>query len=166
MKTRGVGPPWTWATGSGVLPSIGYGNQTQLFCKSNMYSLQPRHLPSFLLLQFRWPQWYNWVLTSASYVVYLYTTHIWLISIILLRISYMYIIKHNHFYSHFPLLPSSMSPKHSFKWWHTPLIPALGRQRQTDFWVRGQPGLQSELQDSQGYTEKPCLEKKNNIVFH
>jgi hypothetical protein len=20
-------------------------------------------------------------------------------------------------------------------WWHTPLIPALGRQRQTDFWV-------------------------------
>jgi hypothetical protein len=34
---------------------------------------------------------------------------------------------------------------------HTPLIPALGRQRQ--------PGLQSEFQDSQGYTEKPCLEK-------
>jgi hypothetical protein len=25
--------------------------------------------------------------------------------------------------------------------------------------VRGQPGLQSEFQDSQGYTEKPCLEK-------
>jgi hypothetical protein len=24
--------------------------------------------------------------------------------------------------------------------------------------VQGQPGLQSELQDSQGYTEKPCLE--------
>jgi hypothetical protein len=23
----------------------------------------------------------------------------------------------------------------------TPLIPALGRQRQVDFWVRGQPGL-------------------------
>ena len=23
-----------------------------------------------------------------------------------------------------------------------------------------QPGLQSEFQDSQGYTEKPCLEKK------
>jgi hypothetical protein len=30
------------------------------------------------------------------------------------------------------------------EWWHTPLIPALGRQRQ----------------DSQGYAEKPCLEKK------
>jgi hypothetical protein len=44
--------------------------------------------------------------------------------------------------------------------WHTPLIPALGRQRQVDFWVRGHPGLQSEFQDSQGYTEKPCLEKQ------
>jgi hypothetical protein len=43
-------------------------------------------------------------------------------------------------------------------WWRTPLIPALGRQRQADLWVRGQPGLQSGLQDSQGYTEKPCLE--------
>jgi hypothetical protein len=42
-------------------------------------------------------------------------------------------------------------------WWRTPLIPPLGRQRQEDFWVRGQPGLQSEFQDSQGYTEKPCL---------
>jgi hypothetical protein len=40
-----------------------------------------------------------------------------------------------------------------------PLIPALGRQRQADFWVQSQPGLQSEFQDSQGYTEKPCLEK-------
>jgi hypothetical protein len=39
-----------------------------------------------------------------------------------------------------------------------PLIPALWRQRQ-DFWIRGQPDLQSEFQDSQGYTEKPCLEK-------
>jgi hypothetical protein len=37
--------------------------------------------------------------------------------------------------------------------------PALRRQRQVDLWVRGQPGLQSEFQDSQGYTEKPCLEK-------
>jgi hypothetical protein len=26
-------------------------------------------------------------------------------------------------------------------------------------WVQGQPGLQSEFQDSQGCTEKPCLEK-------
>jgi hypothetical protein len=28
-----------------------------------------------------------------------------------------------------------------------------------DFRVRGQPGLQSEFQDRQGYTEKPCLKK-------
>jgi hypothetical protein len=33
------------------------------------------------------------------------------------------------------------------------------RQRQADFWVQGQPSLHSEFQDSQGYTEKPCLEK-------
>jgi hypothetical protein len=38
-------------------------------------------------------------------------------------------------------------------------IPALRRQRQVDFWVQGQPGLQSGFQDSQGYREKPCLEK-------
>jgi hypothetical protein len=43
-----------------------------------------------------------------------------------------------------------------------PLIPALGRQRQEDLWVRGQPGLQSEFQDSQGYKEKPRLEKLKN----
>jgi hypothetical protein len=35
----------------------------------------------------------------------------------------------------------------------------VGRQRQVDFWAPGQPGLQSEFQDSQGYTEKPCLKK-------
>jgi hypothetical protein len=46
-------------------------------------------------------------------------------------------------------------------WWHMPLIPALGRQGQANFWVQGQPGLQSEFQDSQGYTEKPCLEKQH-----
>jgi hypothetical protein len=26
--------------------------------------------------------------------------------------------------------------------------------------TQGQPGLQSQFQDSQGYTEKPCLEKQ------
>jgi hypothetical protein len=36
----------------------------------------------------------------------------------------------------------------------------LGRQRQADFWFRGQHGLQSEFQDSQGYTEKPCLKNQ------
>jgi hypothetical protein len=37
--------------------------------------------------------------------------------------------------------------------------PSTWKQRQADFWVRGQPGVQSGFQDSQGYTEKPCLEK-------
>jgi hypothetical protein len=41
-----------------------------------------------------------------------------------------------------------------------PLIPALGQQRQVDFWVWGQPSLQSKFQDSQGYTQIPCLEKQ------
>jgi hypothetical protein len=65
-----------------------------------------------------------------------------------------------HKYFYHPLFnPSSFLNASSQAWWHTPLIPALGRQRQADFWVWGQPGLQSEFQDSQGYTEKPCLEK-------
>jgi hypothetical protein len=51
-------------------------------------------------------------------------------------------------------------------WWCTPLIPALGRQRQADFWVQGQPGLQSEFQDSQGYREKPCLKKQKKKKSH
>jgi hypothetical protein len=55
-----------------------------------------------------------------------------------------------------------------------PLIPVLRRKRQArrggacnpSTWeaeagVQGQPGLQSEFQDSQGYTEKPCLKNKN-----
>jgi hypothetical protein len=40
-----------------------------------------------------------------------------------------------------------------------PLILALGRQSQADFWIQGQPGLQSEFQDSQGCTEKPLSRK-------
>ena len=48
-------------------------------------------------------------------------------------------------------------------WWCMPVIPALGRQRQVDFWVRGQPGLHSEFQERQGYTEKPCLKKNNEF---
>ena len=44
-------------------------------------------------------------------------------------------------------------------WWRTPLSQHSGRQRKADFWVRGQPSLQCEFQDSQGYIEKPCLKK-------
>jgi hypothetical protein len=43
------------------------------------------------------------------------------------------------------------------------VIPALGRQRQVDFLVPGQPGLQSEFQDSEDYTEKTYLKKE--IIF-
>jgi hypothetical protein len=44
--------------------------------------------------------------------------------------------------------------------WHIPLVPELRRQRPVDLWVQGQPGLQGEFQDSQGYTEKSYLEGK------
>jgi hypothetical protein len=37
--------------------------------------------------------------------------------------------------------------------------PSTREQRQADFCVRGQPGLQSEFQDNLGYTEKLCFEK-------
>jgi hypothetical protein len=32
------------------------------------------------------------------------------------------------------------------------------------FLSSGQPSLESEFQDSQGYTEKPCLEEKKNVM--
>ena len=62
------------------------------------------------------------------------------------------------FWGHLPCSHAHKSHK-AQQWWCTPLIPALGRQRQADFWVWGQHGLQSEFQESQGYTEKPYLEK-------
>ena len=33
------------------------------------------------------------------------------------------------------------------------------------FWVRGQLGLQSEFQESQGHTEEPCLKKKFKAII-
>jgi hypothetical protein len=39
--------------------------------------------------------------------------------------------------------------------------PTLGRQRQADLRVQGQPGLWSAFQDSQDYIEKPCLKRQN-----
>jgi hypothetical protein len=64
------------------------------------------------------------------------------------------------FVEHYSWIIRVYETKRARQWWCMPVIAALGRQRQVDFWVRGQPGLQSEFQDSQGYTEKPCLEKK------
>ena len=49
------------------------------------------------------------------------------------------------------------------QWWCTSLIPAIGRHEAGgSLWVWDQPGLQSEFQDSKGYTEKPCLKKTQN----
>jgi hypothetical protein len=46
------------------------------------------------------------------------------------------------------------------------LIPALERQRQVELQVQGQPGLLSEFQDSQDYTEKPYLGwQDSNKIF-
>jgi hypothetical protein len=52
------------------------------------------------------------------------------------------------------------------QWWFMLLIPALGKQKQMDFLVQGQPTLQSEFQDNKGYTEKPCLKKKKSYVTY
>lgn len=41
-------------------------------------------------------------------------------------------------------------------WWlqRTPLVPALGRQRRADLWVRGQPGLYTEIQSQNNINNK------------
>jgi hypothetical protein len=87
----------------------------------------------------------------------------WNLRVVLTCISLM-IKDFKHFFKCFSTIQDSSFKNCLFSqaWWHMPLIPALGRQRQVHFWVRGQPGLQSEFQDSQGYTEKPCLEKPTN----
>jgi hypothetical protein len=46
------------------------------------------------------------------------------------------------------------------QWWLTPLIPALGRQRQADFVVRGQPGLQSYFQETLSQKNKKKKEEE------
>jgi hypothetical protein len=51
------------------------------------------------------------------------------------------------------------------QWWLMLLIPALERQRQVNPWVRGQPGLLSEFQGSQGritLQKPPTLKKRMN----
>jgi hypothetical protein len=43
--------------------------------------------------------------------------------------------------------------------WHTFNPSTHEAEAGESMWVWGQPGLQIEFQDSQGYTEKSCLEK-------
>ena len=43
-----------------------------------------------------------------------------------------------------------------------PLIPALGKQKQVDLQVQGQPGLQGTFQASQDSEGKPVLKNKTN----
>jgi hypothetical protein len=46
------------------------------------------------------------------------------------------------------------------RWWCTLLIPALGRQRQVDFWVQGQPGLEW-VPGQPGLYRETLSQKKN-----
>jgi hypothetical protein len=46
------------------------------------------------------------------------------------------------------------------RWWCTPLIPALGRGRWISEFKASLVVYKVEFQESQGYTEKPCLGKK------
>jgi hypothetical protein len=77
----------------------------------------------------------------------------------------LYLLGHNALASSRYLLFWIITNIFSWHWGHTPLIPALGRQRQADFWVGSQSGLQSEFQDSQDDTEKPCLEATHPQFF-
>jgi hypothetical protein len=48
------------------------------------------------------------------------------------------------------------------RWWHTPFIPALEKQRLAVLWIQDQ----REFQESQGYTEKPCPGKTNKAKLN
>jgi hypothetical protein len=98
----------------------------------------------------------NIVLTYVvCYIIILYKYYI-----VISYISFCVIIL-RQVWSKSPSDPTDKNHDDAGRWWCMRLIPALRRQRQADFWVRGQPGLQSEFQDSQGYTEKPCLKQTN-----
>jgi hypothetical protein len=42
---------------------------------------------------------------------------------------------------------------------HTFNLSIQEAEAEGSLWVPGQPGLQSEFQNYQGYTKKPCLKK-------
>jgi hypothetical protein len=44
------------------------------------------------------------------------------------------------------------------------LLSALGRLTEVDLSIWGQIGWQREPQETQGYTEKPCLKKLKQII--
>jgi hypothetical protein len=96
------------------------------------------------------------LLSQLLHIILCHMTAFWISAI---TIDYILFLKSSRpawatfWGSNFKMIRTSQS------WWCMPLIPAPGRQRQVDFWVWSQPGLQSEFQDSQGYTEKPCLKK-------
>jgi hypothetical protein len=50
----------------------------------------------------------------------------------------------------------------AWQWWCMPLIPALGRQRQADFFVRGQPDLQSWVPGQPGLHRETLSQKNQN----
>jgi hypothetical protein len=65
------------------------------------------------------------------------------------------------------LFQLSSLKKKIYSWAGSTELGMAPSQKHMDFWVRGQPGLQSEFQDSQGYMEKPFLkEQKTKTVFH
>lgn len=45
------------------------------------------------------------------------------------------------------------------------LIPALWRQKQVDFSVEGQDDIVSEFQQSQGYTQRNPISRKQNKLY-
>jgi hypothetical protein len=51
----------------------------------------------------------------------------------------------------------------AWQWWHTLTFDPRTQEAEAEesLWVQGHLGLHCEFKDSQGYTEKPCLEKHN-----